>query len=83
MVINSQCVGIFKISQLLICFNGVLPYVCKRIGKINGQNFVVTKVNGDSGQLVNRYVHIHHTKVTTSKLNKDKAHEKYKDYKNT
>ena len=54
--------------QLLSCCNGVMVYVCKYIGKIDEQNFVVTKVNGDSGQLVNRYQHLHNTKVTTSKL---------------
>ena len=36
--------------QLLSCDNGVLAYVCKYIGKIDEQNFVVTKDNGDSGQ---------------------------------
>ena len=67
--------------QLPICCNGVLAYVCKYIGKIGEHNFVVTKVDGDSGQLVNRYQHLHNTKVTISKINKDKARENDKDCK--
>ena len=39
--------------QYVECCNGVLAYVCKYIGKIDEQNFVVTKVNGNSGQLLN------------------------------
>ena len=44
--------------QLLSRYNEVLAYVFKYIGKIDEQNFVATKVNGDSGQLVNRYLTI-------------------------
>ena len=51
--------------QLLSCCHGVLAYVCKFTGNIDEQNFVVTKSNGDSGQLVNRYQYLHNTKVTT------------------
>ena len=36
--------------QLLGCCGGVLVYVYKYIGKIDEQNFVVTKVKDDSDQ---------------------------------
>ena len=58
-----------------------MAYACKYIDKIDEHNFVVTKVNGDSGQLVNRYQHLHYTKVTGSKINEDKACEKDKGCK--
>ena len=67
--------------QLLSHCNGGLACVCKYIGKIDEQNFVVTKFNGGSGQLVNRYIHLHNTKVATSKIFEDKAREKDRDNK--
>ena len=67
--------------QLLSCCDRVLAYVCKYIGKVDDQNFVVTKDNGDSGQLVNRYIHLYNAKVNTSKINEDEAREKDRDSK--
>ena len=58
-----------------------MVYVCKYIGKIDEQNFVVTKVNGDSVKLVDRYVYLQNIKVTISKIIEDKAHEKDRDIK--
>ena len=40
-----------------------------------------TKVNGDIGQLVNRYIHLYNIKVNTSKINEDNAREKERDSK--
>mmetsp|Transcript_19481 Transcript_19481/g.27406 ORF Transcript_19481/g.27406 Transcript_19481/m.27406 type:complete len:548 (+) Transcript_19481:1364-3007(+) len=65
--------------QLLIHCNGVLAYVCKYIGKIDEQNYVVTKVDGCSGKLVNRYQHLHNTKVATSKFHEDQARQNERD----
>ena len=62
--------------QLLSCCNGVLYCIYNYIIKTDGQNFVETKVYGDSGQLVNMFQHLYKTKVTTSKINEDRVCEK-------
>ena len=60
-----------------------MAYVCNYIGKIDQQNFVVTIVNGNNGELLNRYQHLRNAKATTSKINEDKARGKKQRLKKT
>jgi predicted GIY-YIG superfamily endonuclease len=65
-------------AQLLTDCGGVNKYVCKYIGKIDEKNYVIVNVDG-KGQLTTKSVFLHNTKVTTSKINEDKARENSRD----
>ena len=66
-----------NIQQLTDC-GGVKKYICKDIGKIDENNYVVVYVDG-KGQLVTKAFFLHNTKVVTSKINEDAAREKSRD----
>ena len=56
--------------QRLTGTGGCSKYVCKYIGNIDEQNYVVVEVNGE-GKLMTKAHHLHNTKVTTSKMAED------------
>lgn len=68
-----------NIQRLTHC-GGVNKYICKYIGKIDEQNYVVVHVNG-KGQLVTKGQFLHNTKIRASKNNKDNARAKTRDCK--
>ena len=59
--------------------NGVSKYICKYLGKIDEQNYVIVSTNKDSGNLVSRSTFLHNTKVSSSKANEDKARSEERD----
>jgi len=61
--------------QRLTGTGGCSKYVCKYIGKIDEQNYVIVEVNGE-GQLMTKAHHLHNTKVTSSKIAEDKDRKK-------
>lgn len=73
----SVCRSMQNAQQLTEC-GGVNKYVCKYIGKIDENNYVVVNVDG-KGQLVTKAVFLHNTKVVTSKIHEDQAREKSRD----
>ena len=70
----AACQSMQNIQMLTDC-GGVNKYVCKYIGKIDEQNYVVIYVNGES-QFVTKEQFLHNTKITTSKKNEDDARQK-------
>jgi hypothetical protein len=57
-------------------------YVCKYIGKIDEQNYIVVSVDGSkSGSLVTKSSFLHNTKVTSTKINEDKERETKRENK--
>ena len=63
--------------QCLTQSNGVNKYVCKYIGKIDEQNYVVVYVNNERGGiLTTKSTFLHNTKITSSKLNEEKIKKK-------
>ena len=63
--------------QVLTHGGGVNKYVCKYIGKIDEQNYVVVMVDPETnGQLVKKARFLHNTKVQTTKINEEKSREK-------
>ena len=74
----SACQSMQNIQMLTDC-GGVNKYVCKYIGKIDEQNYVVIYVDG-KGQLVSKGTFLHNTKITTSKKNEDEARAKDRSY---
>ena len=73
----SVCRSMQNLQMLTDC-GGVNKYVCKYIGKIDEQNYVVLHVDG-RGQLVTKGQFLHNTKITSSKKNEDDAREKRRD----
>ena len=66
--------------QLLTQTGGVNKYVCKYIGKIDEQNYIVVYTDKESnGSLVTKATFLHNTKVATSKINEDKERKSKKD----
>ena len=65
-------------AQLLTDCGGVNKYVCKYIGKIDEKNYVIVNVDG-RGRLTSKEVFVHNSKVSTSKINEDKAREERRD----
>ena len=59
----SACLSMQNIQTLTDC-GGVNKYVCKYVGKIDEQNYVVVYVDG-KGQLVTKGQFLHNTKITT------------------
>ena len=59
----SACLSMQNIQTLTNC-GGVNKYVCKYIGKIDKQNYVVVHVDG-KGQLVTKGQFLHNTKITS------------------
>ena len=59
----SACQSMQNIQMLTDC-GGVNKYICKYIGKIDKQNYVVIYVDGN-GQLVSKGTFLHNTKITT------------------
>ena len=74
----SVCRSMQNIQMLTDC-GGVNKYVCKYIGKIDEQNYVVMHVYG-RGQLVTKGQFLHNTKITSSKKNEDNARRKRRDF---
>ena len=66
--------------QLIKGTGGCNKYVCKYVGKIDEQNFVVVKANpNDNGNLITQSNFLHNTKVTGSKINEDAKKESSRD----
>ena len=65
--------------QLLTQTGGVNKYVCKYIGKIDEQNYIVVYVDSQEGHLVNKATFLHNTKVASSKMGEDKKRVEKKD----
>ena len=61
--------------QRLTGNGGCSKYVCKYIAKIDEQNYVVVKVDGQ-GQLVTQANFLHNTKVLSSKIGEDRERKK-------
>ena len=60
--------------QVITDSGGCNKYIIKYIGKIDSQNFVIVYTNSHSnGRLVTKATHIHNSKLSSSKTNKDKA----------
>ena len=69
-------------AQMLTACGGVKKYVCKYIGKIDEQNYIVVSVDGSkSGSLVTKSSFLHNTKVTSTKINEDKERETKRENK--
>ena len=62
--------------QLLTQTGGVNKYICKYIGKIDEQNYIVVYVDKFGGNLVTKATFLHNTKVTSSKINEEKEKKK-------
>ena len=76
------CRSMQNCQRLTHC-GGCSKYVCKYIGKIDEQNYVVVGMNGKkSGSLISNAQFLHNTKVTSSKIQEDKDREKRRDSKN-
>ena len=73
----SACLSMQNIQTLTDC-GGVNKYVCKYIGKIDEQNYVVVYVDS-KGQLATKGQFLHNTKIATSKKNEDDARAKSRD----
>ena len=66
--------------QQLILTGGVNKYVCKYIGKIDEQNYIVIFVDTETnGMLVTKATFLHNTKVTSSKMGEDKQRKQKSD----
>jgi hypothetical protein len=69
------CQSMQNVQWLTNC-GGVNKYVCKYIGKIDEQNYVVVFASGaTNGKLITKATFLHNTKITSSKINEDKARE--------
>lgn len=63
--------------QYLHCTNGLNKYVCKYIGKIDEQNYVIVKSSQhDKGTLMTKAKFLHNTKIATSAYNEKKSFQK-------
>jgi predicted GIY-YIG superfamily endonuclease len=66
--------------QNLTQSGGVHKYICKYIGKIDDQNYVIVYVDIQTGKsLMTKAAFLHNTKVTSSKINEDKERGKKKE----
>ena len=74
----SVCRSMQNIQMLTDC-GGVNKYVCKYIGKIDEQNYVVIHVDGRE-QLVTKGQFLHNTKITSSKKNEENVRRKRRDF---
>ena len=62
--------------QYLIQCAGLNKYVCKYVGKIDEQNYVVVFANNKkNGRLMTQSTFLHNTKIASSKHNEQKAKE--------
>jgi hypothetical protein len=68
--------------QVLTQTGGVNKYVCKYIGKIDEQNYVVVKANSANGvpTLLTKSTFLHNTKIASSKMQEDKDRKKDSSY---
>lgn len=61
-------------AQVLTQTNGCNKYVCKYVAKVDEQNrVIVSTARNKNGALVTESTFLHNTKITSSKINKDKA----------
>ena len=68
-----QCKNI----QCLIHSGGINKYICKYIGKIDENNYVIIRAHPhDPGVLISQAVFLHNTKVSGSAINAKKEFEK-------
>ena len=66
--------------QWLTHTGGLNKYICKYIGKIDENNYVVVRAHAhDPGILISQKVFLHNTKITSSKMNELKAMQKKRD----
>ena len=66
--------------QILTNTNGCHKYVNKYIGKIDETNYIIVGANGSKhGSLVTHGTFLHNTKISSSKINEDKALQKKRD----
>jgi len=74
----NACRSMQNVQWLTQC-GGVNKYVVKYIGKIDEQNYVIICTDTHkNGKLVTKAFFLHNTKVSTSKINKDKLKENNK-----
>ena len=70
--------------QLLTQSGGVNKYVCKYIGKIDEQNYVVVQANNSKGNsaasLMTKSTFLHNTKIASSKIQEDEDRGKDNKY---
>ena len=63
--------------QWLTTSGGLNKYICKYIGKIDENNYVIIRAHPhDPGRLVCQTIFLHNTKITSSSVNEKKALEK-------
>ena len=65
--------------QVLTQSGGVNKYVCKYIGKIDKQNYIIVSTNG-TGKLVIKSTFLHNTKISSSKIAEDKDRKAYENH---
>ena len=63
--------------QILTQTGGVNKYICKYIGKIDEQNYIVVYFDNKCGSLVTKATFLHNTKVSSSKINEEKEKKKH------
>ena len=67
--------------QILTQCGGVNKYVCKYIGKVDEQNYVIVQANNAHGNgsfsLSTKTTFLHNTKVSSSKFQEDKDRKKH------
>ena len=60
-------------AQVITQTNGCNKCVCKYVGSMDEQNYVVASTSGNkNGSLITRSTFLHYTKITSSKLNEEK-----------
>ena len=59
--------------QVLTQSGGVNKYVCKYIGQVDEQNYVVVNIGDHTkGSLVTKYTFLNKTKISTNKVNQER-----------
>ena len=58
---------------------GVNKHVCKCIGKIDEQNYIIVSANG-TGELVTKSTFLHNAKTSSSKIAEDKDRKSYENH---
>ena len=71
----ANCLSMQNI-QVLTQGGGVNKYICKYIGKLDEQNYIVVLVDPETnGQLVKKATFLHNTKVSSTKINEEKSRQ--------
>ena len=71
----ANCLSMQNI-QVLTQGGGVNKYICKYIGKLDEQNYIVVLVDPETnGQLIKKATFLHNTKVSSTKINEEKSRQ--------